>query len=68
MQFAICNLQFTELEARISQLNLNVDINFKETIIDSLSEICSNIVYQNLKLSQIFTVNKDKENVTKRQK
>lgn len=59
-------MQFTEFKARISQLNLNVDINFKETIIDSLSEICSNIVYQNL--SQIFTVNIDIENVTKRQK
>lgn len=61
-------MQFSEFKARISQLNLNVDINFKETIIDSLSEICSNIVYQNLKLSQIFTVNIDIENVTKRQK
>lgn len=60
-------MQFTQCKARISQLNLNVDINFKETIIESLSEICSNIVYQNLELSQIFTVNKDNENVAKKE-
>lgn len=33
---------------------------------DSLSEICSNIVYQHLELSQIFTVNKDNKSCQKR--